>query len=149
MGDKPEIVREARLENLASLIKFVEKACRQTNAEQQVCLDIRLAVEEVCTNLIRHGYAGMEPGPIRLNFQTDGEKVIIRIGDHAPPFHPQQAPPLKLDSEWQKRPVGGFGWHLIPQVMDQITYESDPIEGNVLTLIKRICSEKDVSQQEQ
>ena len=33
--------------------------------------------------------------------------------------------------------------------MDQITYESDPIEGNVLTLIKRIRSEKDVSQQEQ
>ena len=65
MGDKPEIVREARLENLASLIEFVEKACRQTNAEQQICLDIRLAVEEVCTNLIRHGYAGMEPGPIR------------------------------------------------------------------------------------
>ena len=149
MGDKPEIVREARLENLASLIEFVEKACRQTNAEQQVCLDIRLAVEEVCMNLIRHGYAGMEPGPIRLNFQTDVEKIIIRIGDHAPQFHPQQAPRLKLNSEWQKRPVGGFGWHLIPQVMDQITYESDPIEGNVSMLIKRIRSEKDVSQQEQ
>ena len=149
MGDEPEIVREARLENLASLIEFVEKACRQTSAEKQVCLDIRLAVEEVCMNLIRHGYAGMEPGPIRLNFQTDVEKIIIRIGDHAPPFHPQQAPPLKLDSEWQKRPVGGFGWHLIRQVIDHITYESDPIEGNVLTLIKRISSEKDVSQKEQ
>ena len=149
MNDKPEIVREARLENLASLIEFIEEACRQINAEQQVCLDIRLAVEEVCMNLIRHGYAGMEPGPIRLNFQTDGEKVIIRIGDHAPPFHPQQAPRLKLNSEWQKRPVGGFGWHLIPQVMDQITYESDPTAGNVLTLMKRISPEKDVSEQEQ
>lgn len=145
MGDKFEIVREARLENLASLIEFVEEACRQTHAKQQVCLDIRLAVEEVCTNLIRYGYAGMEPGPIRLSFQTDGEKAIIRIGDHAPPFHPKQAPRLKLDSEWQKRPVGGFGWHLIRQVMDQITYESDPTEGNVLTLIKRISPEKDIS----
>lgn len=148
VGKKLEINQEARLENLANLLNFVEDACRQFGIDRAICIDIKLAVEEACVNLINHGYAQGEPGPIRLTFQSDAHQVVINIGDHAPPFPPEQAPPPDLHSEWWERQMGGLGWHLIRQMVDEISYRSDPENGNLLTLIKRLPPKKDNSRKE-
>ncbi len=149
MKEKFEIIQEARLENLAKLLKFIEDACRQVDADQSISFDVKLAVEEACVNLIRHGYANMQPGPIRLTFQVEGQRIVINIGDDAPPFDPEQAPPPDLDPDWQKPKTAGLGWHLIRQVMDEIIYKSDPEKGNVLTLIKWLRPEKNALGEEE
>ncbi len=142
LGKKLEILQEARLENLTSLLDFIEDACRQSGIDSAISFDIKLAVEEACVNLIDHGYAQSKPGSIRLSFQADALQVVINIGDHAPPFPPELAPPPDLRPEWRKRRIGGLGWHLIRQMMDEISYRSDPAKGNVLTLIKRLLPKK-------
>ncbi len=148
MGEKLGITRKARRENLPDLIEFLEEACRRTGADRSICFDLRLAVEEVCTNLIQHGYADMEPGPIKLNFQADPERIVISISDLGLSFPPEHAPPPDLESGWEDRPLGGLGWHLVFELMDEVIYRSDGPQGNHLTLIKRLDSIEEPLNQE-
>ena len=172
MGEKLGITRKARRENLPDLIEFLEEACRRTGADRSICFDLRLAVEEVCTNLIQHGNADMEPGPIKLNFQANPERIVISIRalglsfppEHSPPsllsftrqasgdlglaFPPEHAPPPDLESGWEDRPLGGLGWHLVFELKDEVIYRSDGPQGNHLTLIKRLDSIEEPLNQE-
>ena len=125
------------MENVAAFRSFVEEACRRAGADESTCFDLKLAVDEACSNLVMHGYAGREPGPITVSFALDGGEIVITIVDHAPPFDPTQAPLPNLDAPASERRPGGLGWHIIRQIMDRVTYRADAENGNRLTLAKR------------
>lgn len=125
------------MENVAVFRSFVEDACREAGADESVCFDLKLAVDEACSNLVVHGYRGREPGPIGVSFDRNAEEIVITITDRAPPFDPKDAPLPKLDVPAFERRPGGLGWHLIRQVVDRIVYEADAEKGNRLTLVKR------------
>jgi serine/threonine-protein kinase RsbW len=135
--DKLEIERDARVENVAVFRRFIEDACRRVGVEESVCFDLKLVVDEACSNLIVHGYEGRDPGPIGVSFERDGDELVITITDHAPPFDPTDAPAPKLDVPASERRPGGLGWHLIRELVDRIAYEPDSENGNRLTLAKR------------
>ena len=149
LEEQLEIVQEARLENLANLMTFIEDAGRQSCTDPSIRFDLKLAVEEACVNIIQYGYRDMEPGVIRLTFQADKTQVVITVRDHAPPFPPELAPKPNLDADWQERQIGGLGWHFIRQVMDEISYRPDPENGNLLTLVKHLTFREDISGKEQ
>jgi serine/threonine-protein kinase RsbW len=134
---RTEIEQEARLENLASLRGFVEEACRRAGGDPTACFDLKLAVDEACTNIIVHGYAGREPGSIGLAFEGNAERLMVTITDRGRPFSPAQAPSPDLEADWQSRAQGGLGWHLIRRVVDEIDYASGAGGENRLTLVKR------------
>jgi serine/threonine-protein kinase RsbW len=122
---------------VAAFRNFVEQACRSAGVDELVCFDLKLAVDEACSNLIVHGYKGREPGPIAVAFALDGDEIVITITDHAPPFRPEDAPVPLLDVPAIERRPGGLGWHLIKQIADRLDYESDPETGNRLTMVKK------------
>jgi serine/threonine-protein kinase RsbW len=135
--EKLEIEREARVENVAEFRRFIEDACRRSGVDESVCFDLKLVVDEACSNLVIHGYQGLEPGPIGVSFARDGDQIVITITDHAPPFHPKDAPIPRLDAPAEERRPGGLGWHLIRELVDRMDYEADEKRGNRLTLVKR------------
>jgi anti-sigma regulatory factor (Ser/Thr protein kinase) len=105
---------------------------------------LRLAVEEVCLNLMHYGYADGRSGPITVEFQFDDGAVTLTVIDRAPPFPPDAAPEPQVDADVTTRSVGGLGWHLVKRMIDEISYCSDPRGGNRLTLVKRdAASHKD------
>ncbi len=126
----------AHLENLAVLRRFVEQACQQNAIEPALCYQLKLAADEVCTNIIIHGYANQTPGPITLTFQREAQQVQITILDQGMPFDPSQAPTPVLDEDWATRPIGGLGVYLMHEIMDEVRYHADPNQGNCLTLVK-------------
>jgi serine/threonine-protein kinase RsbW len=135
---KTEIkIQHAQLKDLTRLHDFVESACRRVGADENVSYAVRLAVEEVCTNIIKHGYKGKSPGLIALTFQGDQKEITITIADRARPFSPDNAPAPNLSADWNERQIGGLGWHLVKHMMDQVLYEPNPDGGNIVTLIKR------------
>ena len=131
-----EIERDARPENLQVIRGFIEDACRQVGVERSAAFDLKLAVDEACSNIVEHGYAGRTPGPIRISFDADGDRVVVAITDRGRAFDPKNAAAPDLDSDWDERRVGGLGWHLIRQSVDAVDYESDRESGNRLTLVK-------------
>jgi serine/threonine-protein kinase RsbW len=97
-------------------------------------LDTQLAVEEVITNIIIHGYK--QPGcRIHISCQFTGNHVLIRITDSAPRFDPLSLPEPELDADIDDRKIGGLGIYLVRQVMDEVSYAYR--DGrNILTMEK-------------
>lgn len=137
-----EEVCEARRERLGELLAFVERACALAALDAHVAFDVRLATEEVVTNVIEHGYAGAEtPGPISLRFHRDPRQVVVTIDDLAPPFDPATVRPADPSAPLEKRRIGGLGWHFVTRVMDEVRHEHRHPRGNRLTLVKRLAAD--------
>jgi serine/threonine-protein kinase RsbW len=136
------------VENVAVFRSFVEEACRRAGADESTCFDVKLAVDEACSNLVMHGYAGREPGPIRVSFALDRDEIVVTILDRAPPFDPTDAPIPNLNAPAGERRPGGLGWHIIRQIMDRIAYEADAKNGNRLTLAKRFVPRQNAEEVE-
>jgi serine/threonine-protein kinase RsbW len=99
-----------------------------------------LAVDEVCANLVQHAEVGTFPGPTRVIVRRSGMDAIIVVEDRGRPFDPTDAPAPDLDSDWEDRRIGGLGWFLVRQMVDELLYDSTTdTDGslNRLTLIKR------------
>jgi len=137
---KREIGLEARAENLKVIRDFIEEACRSAGVARSDAYDLKLAVDEACSNVVEHGYKGRrEPFPLGVVFEADEKKIAVAVTDRGSPFDPAQAHEPDLSAHWQDRPIGGLGWHLIRRLVDEIRYDSEE-SGNRLTLIKRRSS---------
>jgi serine/threonine-protein kinase RsbW len=129
----------ARLQDLSRLHEFIEAGCRQAGADEDVAYALRLGMEEVCTNIIEHGYADQAPGPITVTLQGEPGEMSVTITDRARPFSPDDAPPPDLSPDWENRKIGGLGWHLVRHAVDQVLYEPNPGGGNQVTLVKKFA----------
>jgi serine/threonine-protein kinase RsbW len=63
---------------------------------------------------------------------------VITVEDRARPFDPALAPRADPSAPIEQRRIGGLGWHLVHQVMDEVRYEPRTPQGNRVTLVKRI-----------
>src|SRR5262249_30618864 len=97
---------------------------------------ILLAVDEASTNIIVHGYRG-RLGTIEVAVAREGERLIIRLRDTAEPFDPTAIPPPDLAAPVEERPIGGLGFQMVRQVMDEVSHRITPEGGNELTLVRR------------
>ena len=140
-----EIEVEARPENLEEIRDFIDAACADAQVGRSDTHGLKVAVDEACSNVVEHGYAGLPPGPISVRFEADDRTISVTIGDRGRPFDPADAPAADVVSDWERRPIGGLGWHLIRLLVDEIRYESDPESGNRLTLVKARGSDKTTS----
>src|SRR5205085_1452727 len=86
---------------------------------------LHLAVEEVVTNIMNHGYekSGLK-GAIDLSLEIDPKSVTVTVEDTAPPFDPTQVkPPENLNQPLEERSVGGLGIFLALRSVDKFYYE--------------------------
>ena len=126
---------EARLENLARIRRFVEEACRRAGIDDSACFDLKLAVDEACTNIIRHAYGAEGHGGIGLRVSRADDVLSFELTDDAPCVDPTRMKPKPLG----ECRAGGLGIALIDTVMD--TWHVEPASskcGNRLILRKRI-----------
>jgi serine/threonine-protein kinase RsbW len=137
---KRQITRAAELESLPIFRDFIKSACKE-NAEidEQTCYDLQLAVDEACTNVITHGYAGMNPGSIILALEIGRNQVVVNLTDFGHPFEPSEVPVPDVEAGLEDRPMGGFGLFFIYQTMDEVQYRTTE-DGNCLIFIKRLGS---------
>lgn len=122
---------------LPELLGHVEERARAADLDAGARFDLRLAVEEIVTNIIRHGYADGAPGPIEIDCRGQDGALAVTIADRARPFDPASAPPPDLDSGWRERRIGGLGWHLTRAVVDDLKHEVREGGGNRWSFSKR------------
>lgn len=127
----------AKLENLATIRRFVEKATTALDVDPATVADAVLAVDEAASNIILHGYRG-QPGIIEIEVERTGNTLAIRLRDEAAPFDPTSFPTPDLTLPLEQRAVDGLGIHLIRQIMNEVTHRTTPQGGNELLLVKRL-----------
>jgi serine/threonine-protein kinase RsbW len=128
----------AELEALVGFRDLIDRACREhTAVDEQACYDLKLAVEEACTNVITHGYAGMNPGSIMLVLEFDRAQVRVTLTDFGHPFEPCEPAAPDVEASLEDGRLHRFGLYFIYQTMDHIGYETCQ-DGNHLTFVKRL-----------
>ena len=132
-----ELVCEARRERLGDLLAVIARACERAALDPDVAFDVRLATEEVVTNVIEHGYAGRD-GKVDIQVELDDGAVTVHVRDACPPFDPTAVPSPDTDAPLARRPLGGMGVHLSRELTDRMTHRILPSGGNELTLVKRL-----------
>ena len=137
MSAARSVVHAGTIENLPRFLVFIDEVCEGLDAGDDIKYALRLAVEEVCINLIEYGYRGRPPGPIEVSAQEHDHRVTLQIRDCSPPFDPTFAPKPDLTSDAEHRTPGGLGWYLVKQMFDEFRYDADTPSGNILTVVKR------------
>jgi len=135
MSQRFQITRAAELESLQVFRGFITECCARYDISADIVLDLKLAVDEACTNIIEHGYKGMDPGSIILSFRIEPDRILVQITDFGQVFEPVEAPKPDVEAALGDRELGGLGLYLIYQTMDNIDYQASE-DGNTLTFTK-------------
>jgi len=93
--------------------------------------DIKVALAEACTNVIKHGECKKNSNYL-VEFVVDDEKIAITIKDEGNGFSSQNVcePDLKCPKE------GGLGLFIIKSLMDEVDIDSAMGKGTTIKMTK-------------
>lgn len=122
--------------HLAEIRDFVQEVGEKLLIPQKILANTKLAVDEACTNVVKHGYKG-DSGFIEIVITGNGREFSIAIHDTGRSFDLRnvKSPDLKMYVETRKR--GGLGVFIMNQLMDEVRYRAGH-DGNALTMVKRL-----------
>ena len=119
---------------LADLRSWLTAVLQDAGVAEKPCLDIVLAINEACMNIIQHGYAGNLNGDIRVECFLDEDTLVFNVHDDAPKVDPSRCKSRPLE---QIRP-GGLGVHFIHETMDWMKFLDNGADvGNILEMGKK------------
>jgi anti-sigma regulatory factor (Ser/Thr protein kinase) len=95
-----------------------------------------VAVEEVVVNVLRHAYGPGSEETFQVRFISGEGGMTVRVTDHGRPFDFRRERSRYDGRASAGQPVGGIGLHLVHAFMDEVNYEPDTEEGNVMILFK-------------
>ena len=82
-----------------------------------------VALDELISNVARHGGAAVGSRPVGLEFRFEGAVLEVTVTDDGPAFNPLEAPPPDTSAGLEERPIGGLGIALVKGLMDEVRYE--------------------------
>lgn len=125
-------------EHLHPLRFFVSAAAKQFGFSDDECSNIVLAVDEACTNIIRHAYHGERNREIEIVIEGNGKQFDIHIYDSGDTFDPESLRPVNLRKYVSSFKRGGLGVYLMKALMDGIEYRSSHHGKNEVLLTKHL-----------
>ena len=117
----------AQLDVLSSIGAFVMEEAQKAGLTGRAAYRLRLAIDEMATNVIVHGNPLAHSGndEITLTSDIDDAHLTITLEDYGPAFNPlDHAPPDDdIDKPMEQRPIGGLGVFLAIRGVDRFLYE--------------------------
>jgi serine/threonine-protein kinase RsbW len=119
------------------LAELVRRLADRGGLTQGQAYRLRLAADEITTNIANHGYRGAT-GTVELRGDVDGDRVWLCIEDRAIPFDPyEHHPDPRLLSAPSVREPGGLGLHLALSAVDELRYQrSSDRNRNTLVMLR-------------
>lgn len=114
-------VLPARLSHLRPLQGFVEAFCNETRLSDSFAKWLNLVIEELFTNIVKHGHGSDCDAPVWVSLSRSGDIVGIVLEDTAPAFNPF-AKPVSDESPAETRRVGGLGIKLMRAITVSAEY---------------------------
>ena len=114
-----------KLESLNEIAQFVIKAAKLARLDQKTTYKLRLAVDEIATNIIQHGYAAVGlMGEITCCAEFDNYHLTITLKDWGLAYNPGKHSQINnLQHPLTQRPIGGLGIYLAMNNVDDFRYE--------------------------
>jgi serine/threonine-protein kinase RsbW len=128
------------LDSLALVRAYVSEAARTAGLDSGRTYNLCLAVDEIATNIVLHGYEEVDlKGDIIVEALQEPGQLIIRLLDHGRTYDPDQVPKPDLENPL-KQQSGGWRVFLGKIGVDQFDYTSTD-SGNVHRFVVRLPGE--------
>ena len=131
-----QIVVKSSTDNLEKIREFTKNAALQCGFGEDTIGKIILAVDEACTNIIKHAYKYSPDGIINITISFNDSRFSISITDEGEHFDPTKIPEPDLREYYKQKRVGGLGMFLIKRLMDEVKYNTISGNKNQVVLIK-------------
>lgn len=89
----------ARAENVAVVRHALAGLAERLGMDEASLADLKTVVTEACMNVVVHAYAGVEPGPLEVEAESDLEGLTVVIRDHGTGIRPRpdvERPSLRI-----------------------------------------------------
>ena len=115
------------IKSLGTISHYVKQAAETANLNSRAAYKLRLAVDEIATNIILHGYkeAG-RTGKIYLHADIDASSLTLTIEDTGIPYNPNQKATIQpeyFNQTLETREIGGLGVYLVQESVDNFYYQ--------------------------
>jgi serine/threonine-protein kinase RsbW len=133
---KQQITIESRTDRLIEVRDFVSTAAREFGFADEDVSKIALAVDEACTNIIKHAYHFDPQKDIVVSVSGSNGAFVVAICDRGEVFNPNgiKTPDMKEYLTHYRR--GGLGVYLMRSLMDKVEYDIRPGKLNEVRLTK-------------
>jgi serine/threonine-protein kinase RsbW len=128
---------EASTEHLAEVRDFVAAHAEQRGLSQKEISEIRLAVDEAYTNIIKHAYKGDGQKQVNIEIGSDASRLWISLIDEGKSFDPSTYSEPDLLKRIKEKKRGGMGVYLIRKLMDQVQYNRKG-QKNEIRMVKNL-----------
>jgi len=127
---------ESRTERLINVREFVSTAARSFGFGDEEVSKIALAVDEACTNVIKHAYRFDPNQRITVTVSGKGTSFEVAVRDEGIQFDPEFVPTPDMKEYLTHFRRGGLGVYLMKSLMDKVEYAIKPGEPNEVRLTK-------------
>lgn len=125
MSSKKDILSlsvKASTAHLAEVRDFVASHAVKVGFSQKEISEIRLAVDEAYTNIIKHAYKNNGANPVEIELGSDSSSFWISLMDQGESFDMSSYKEPQLLEQIKQKKRGGMGVYLIQKLMDQVQY---------------------------
>jgi anti-anti-sigma factor len=135
----------AQIKDIATACDFVVAEAESVGLDERDAHHCQLAVDEICTNIVEHGYGRADDERfIDIICQQYENRFVVQILDDSFPFDPLDHSDPDPRAALEDRRIGGWGVYFIKKMMDEVTY--DYSQGrNRLTMVKRLKSKTELA----
>ena len=123
--------------NLSEVRDFMADICARAGFSKRETSNTKLAVDEACTNIIKHAYR-KRGGDIRIDVQAGPGRVEVNIFDRGEPFDWSEVEDPNLEEYVEIGKKGGLGIFLMNRLMDELDYSASSA-GNRLYMAKSVA----------
>lgn len=128
---------EASTEHLAEVRDFVAAHAEDLGLSAKTISEIRLAVDEAYTNIIKHAYKNTPTEKVNIEIGSDEQQLWISLQDEGLSFDPSTYNEPDLMQRIKEKKRGGMGVYLIRKVMDQVHYNRKG-QMNEIRMVKNL-----------
>ena len=135
MDIKDRLVIDSRFDAVGQARDWLAQQATRAGFPSGDVNDLKLALTEAVTNIVRYAYDGEPDHQIILSLSIDDDALMVAIRDFGRPFDGSnhQAPNLDASDPQEN----GYGIFLIKSLMDEVYYDTSSGTGTTLTLVKR------------
>ncbi len=134
-----QLVLKNSISEVRVLSSTVEEFCEKNNFSDEVTHDIRLALEEIFSNIVFYGFQDQDEHQIAISFSLKNNTLILEIKDDGIPFNPLEFKTPDLEIPIEERMTGGMGIHIAGELVDEIEYFRKQ-NNNILVMKKNNIS---------
>ena len=126
----------SQTDNLELIREFVSRVAAKVGFDTEEVNRIELAVDEACTNVIKHAYEKDEKQSIDIAIQIDYKKFTVIVTDRGKGFDINKIKMPDMKEYLAEMRVGGLGIFLMNSLMDEVDFNAKPGVKNQVKMVK-------------